>query len=232
MQPLKPELLNQHGLNLQFVFNISELPSQLSEPLSNHIGTLHPYRQLILIGHGGKALWRALTESDSNTEDPIDHFTIDVISRWLSTYHSGTQSVVIYPTSQDVDLISLGKLAGWHHETPFKSGINQQWGPWFAYRAVILTDSQFETTPPSTAPSPCATCQEKLCISRCPVGACSEQGLDISKCISYRKTQHSSCAKTCLARISCPVQTQHQYTETQMDFHYTESMKIINQFDL
>ena len=233
IQPFKPEQLNDSGLNLQFVINIDDLPSSIKEQLGRQVDPLHRYRQLVLIGHGGKTLWRALAESrGAAKEDPIDHFTVDVISNWLNRFHANIHSQVIYPTSKDIDLITLGELAGWHHDSPFKSGINNIWGPWFAYRAVILADSHFAITPPQKAPSPCTTCSEKICISSCPAEACSEQGLDINKCIRYRRTPNSKCAKTCLARISCPVQVQHQYTETQLDFHYTESMKIINQFDL
>lgn len=232
LQPFKPETLNDNGLNLQFVCNIDALPTHLIEHLEKHIEALDHYRQLILIGHGGKQLWKSLTGSASKNENPIDNFTLDVVNTWLNTSHTSTYSHVIYPDSQSIDLIALGALAGWHHESPFKVGINSIWGPWFAYRAVILADSHFAITPPFTAPSPCSACQDKPCIKSCPAEACNEERMDINKCIRYRKTHNSKCAKTCLARISCPVQPQHRYAEAQMDFHYTESMKIINQYDL
>jgi len=232
VQPFQPDMLNDNGLNLQCVFSIDELPTHVTEYLDKHVEGLHQYRQLILIGHGGKALWKSLAGAASKVENPVDSFTLDVVAKWLNTLHTNTCSHVIYPHIQSIDLITLGKLAGWHHESPFKVGINSKWGPWFAYRAVILADSRFAISPPTTAPSPCSTCTDKPCIKNCPAEACNEEGLDIEKCIRYRKTQNSQCAKTCLARISCPVQSRHRYAEAQMDFHYTESMKIINQYDL
>lgn len=232
LQSFKPEILNENGLNLQFVFNINELPPSIIEFLDKQVDELRQYRQLILIGHGGKALWKSLAETALVVENPIDSFTLDVVAKWLSALNSHIRSHVIYPNNQSIDLVALGKLAGWHHESPFKVGINNNWGPWFAYRAVVLADSRFAITPPLSAPSPCIACTSTPCIKRCPADACGEAGLDIDKCIRYRKTPHSECASTCLARMSCPIQSQHRYAEAQMNFHYTESMKIINQYDL
>ncbi len=232
LQPFKPAILNDNGLNLHCVFEISALPPALIENLAMQVEALHQYHQLILIGHGGTQLWQSLAETLSIANNPIDNFTLNVVAKWLKTSHPLTCSHTTYPINQSIDLVALGKLAGWHHESPFRVGINSIWGPWLAYRAVVLANSHFPITQPHTASSPCSACTHKPCIKSCPPEACNEQELDIDKCIRYRKTKLSLCAKTCLARISCPVQAQHRYTEDQMNFHYTESMKIINQYDL
>ncbi|UZE97052.1 hypothetical protein [Alkalimarinus alittae] len=234
---LKPKRLNDNGLNVQCVFNINELPIGIIKPLSEKIEEFHKYSQLILVGHRGKLLWASLPNADSLTDapansNPIDSFTIETVSMWLTTTHPNLSFRVIYPGNPPVNLIALGKLAGWHHESPFKVGINNHWGSWFAYRSVILANSDFAITQPLASTSPCSTCKHKICIDHCPAAACNEGELELNKCISYRKSANSQCSRTCLARVSCPVKSEHRYTEPQLNYHYTESMKIINLYNL
>ncbi len=228
-QELKPEILSDNGLNLLHVFNISALPHSIIDSLGLQQSK---YQQLILVGHGGRKLWNFLPQTRPHPENRIDDFSQATITNWLNTAHPTLNYELVYPLSQTINLITLGQLAGWHHESPFKVGINSQWGTWFAYRAVILANSQFKVSPPFEPPSPCTSCQHKPCISHCPAGACESGSLNINTCINYRKQAESNCMNTCHARLSCPVQQKHRYTDAQLDYHYTESLKIINQFKL
>ena len=219
-------LLNDAGLNLQAIFNIANLPADLAADIRQRFDPECQYRQLILIGHGGKALWASLKASGINSENPIDDFSSEKLRQSLA----GHRHALIYPATDSVGLQALGKLAGWHHTSPFMVGINQTWGSWYAYRAVALSDTDFAPTPPLVSVSPCTTCREPPCISACPAKAVSDGPFDLKKCVAYRKQPASLCRETCQARISCPVASEHRYDDEQIRHTYSISMRMIEQY--
>ncbi|HJV92806.1 MAG TPA: hypothetical protein VJ572_04970 [Azonexus sp.] len=219
-------LLNEAGLNLQAIFNIDAMPPELKDDLRQRFDPEHRYRQLILIGHGGKAMWAAMKAAGVAAEHPIDQFSLATTERWLG----GLPHAIVYPAETSVGLQALGKLAGWHHASPFMVGINEIWGSWYAYRVVLLTASDFVPTPPQVTVSPCTRCQDKPCVAACPAGALNGDAFDLQKCIAYRKTPASRCKATCVARITCPVASDHRYSEEQIAHTYSISMRMIERY--
>ncbi len=230
MDQLKPCLLNKRGLNLQAVFNIHELPDSIIKHLEAEHSTLKDYQQLILIGHGGRALWESMPPLSATSTDPIDEYSADTVNKWFTANYPDHNATLIYPGEQIIGLQTLGILAGWHHTSPFMVGINTVWGSWYAYRAVLLTDTQLEVTQVNKSPSPCSTCTNKPCIEHCPANACDNGSFNMDACIHYRKSENSKCSETCLARIICPVASEHRYSKQQMSYHYSASMKIIEKY--
>jgi epoxyqueuosine reductase len=226
------QTLSEKGLNLLSIFNTADLPSDIITHLVNENFTPNNYTQLILMGHGGRNLWASLPNQYHMQDHPIDNFTINTIKQWFLDEYPNANYRINYPITQSIDLIALGKLAGWHHESPFLVGVNNAWGPWFAYRAVILANTNFEITKSTNTPSPCSTCSSKPCIKNCPADACDNGTLDLNKCINYRKSTHSLCSKTCIARISCPIATKHSYSEQQINYHYSVSLETIKEHDI
>ena len=221
-----PGELDQSGLNLQAVFDLSALPDEMLAQLGEEVA-LARYRQLILIGHGGKAMWSALKASGLDSEHPIDDFTIAAVHRWAVTVLSGGAYEIVYPGLGHIDLQALGKMVGWHHDSPFRVGINQSWGPWFAYRAVVLADSDFSPSLPQVTQSPCASCAQAPCVSACPARAMTASGFSLSECTAYRQAADSECQTQCLARSACPVGVEHRYDPAQMAHTYAMSLRWI-----
>lgn len=214
------DFLNKRGLNLQSIFNIDELPKDMIDALQSATQNLSEYNQLIMIGHGGKALWNSLTSQQLSTSDPIDDHSIQTFKNL-----NLTKFKIIYPGETIIPLQSLGIKTGWHHPSLFRIGINEKWGAWFAYRVVALTRSNFKVTPKMSGNSPCANCTTKDCVSACPVGAVTEESFQFEKCFKYRKTANSKCKDRCLARMACPVSKGHQYPMDQIKYHYGRSLK-------
>ncbi|HEY8102099.1 MAG TPA: hypothetical protein VIF82_15250 [Burkholderiaceae bacterium] len=223
-------LLNNAGLNRQAVFNIGDLPADVAASIGACCTSGNAYRQLILIGHAGKKLWESVKAAGITSEHPIDDFSIRTVKRWLAGCHIQNAYEIIYPSEHPIGLQQLGQLAGWHHASPLKIGIDQEWGTWFAYRAVVLANTNFEPSTPNKSAHPCETCLHKSCIANCPAGALEGGQLDLDKCIGYRKQAGSSCKATCLARISCPVGSMHRYTDEQIHHIYSLSMKAIERY--
>jgi len=223
--------LNEHGLNLQAVFDwaalqdaVDSVSGQASEPAG--------YRQLLLIGHGGKQMWEALQASEfRDRPDPVDSFSLNVVQRWLAETCPDATYEIIYPAEgRLVPLQQLGALAGWHHASPFRIGINRKWGSWFAYRVALLIDSDWPITEAQTWGSPCEDCLEKPCITACPANAVEDASNMLQRCINYRVEEGSQCAQLCLSRLACPVAVEHRYSREQIAYHYGQSLQTIRRW--
>lgn len=223
-------LLDSAGLNRQAVFNIDDLPADVATSVGEHCSTVSAGRQLILIGHAGRKLWECVKAAGTDSENPIDDFTVRTVRRWFAQCQAQNAYEIIYPGTQAIGLQRLGQLAGWHHPTPFMVGIDSEWGTWYAYRAVVVADTAFAPTRPVQSASPCATCDHKVCIASCPAAAMEGGRFDLGKCIGYRKQEGSSCKATCLARISCPAGSMHRYCDEQIHHSYSISMRFIERY--
>jgi hypothetical protein len=218
--------LNQAGINRQHVFDVNCLPPELLSTL----GETQGYRQLILLGHGGKALWDCVKASGTGSNDPIDDYSMQTVRRWFADFLPERRFQFVYPGEQSVGLQHLGKLAGWHQPSPFMVGIDAEWGSWFAYRAVVLTDTDFSPSLPVVRGNPCLTCQNKPCISACPAGAVAEDLFSISGCAGFRLQAVSACAYACLARQACPVGSIHRYDDDQVRHSYLHSLAMLRPY--
>lgn len=224
-QPFPGAALNRCGLNRQHVFNLADLPQAVIATL----GDTAPFRQLILIGHGGKALWECVKTAGNVGADPIDEYSVGAIERCFAEHLPGNRYRIVFPGEQPIALQQLGKLAGWHHATPFMVGIDPEWGSWYAYRAVVLADTHFCPFLAVDRNRACDSCQTRPCVSACPAGAMNDGGFALEKCIAYRKRDDSSCQHTCLARTACPVGNEHRYDDEQMRHAYSISLAMIRQ---
>jgi len=222
---------------MQAVFNLADLPEQIRCDLAEQIENFSDYRQLLLIGHGGRRMWQAVQASQfRDANDPIDSFSVDRLKSWFADNYPSCDYEMIYPDRQRVvPLQALGELAGWHHSSPFRIGINQLWGSWFAYRLAVLSDSNFEVSEKMKFSPPCDTCSEKPCLTACPADALQCSDYSLKRCINYRLSSgrlesDSSCHDQCLARLSCPVALEHRYTMAQINYHYGRSMLTIEEY--
>ena len=221
-QPFPGAALDRYGLNRHAVFNVADLPDDIA-------GDTTDYRQLILIGHGGKMLWEAVTKSGVGGANPIDDFTVRTIRQWMAEFQPDNRYAILYPGPQPVALQQLGTLAGWHHASPFMVGIDAEWGTWYAYRAVVLADTHFAPSPAVDRINPCAACQTRPCIAACPAAAMADGTFSLQKCVAWRKQADSPCAFTCLARVACPVGSDHRYCTAQLAHTYSISLQTIKE---
>lgn len=241
-QALPAAVLNEAGLNRQAVFALADLPAEIRASLEA-IAPLAGYRQLILIGHGGRRLWECVKASGIRSADPIDDFTVRTIAQCFAAHLPDNRYQLLYPSRHPIGLQQLGALAGWHHASPFMVGIDAEWGSWSAYRAVVLADTRFPVLAPvapgasscfrgrSTLASghPCASCRTQACITACPAGALGDGPFKLDRCVAYRKQPDSLCRTTCQARLACPVGTEHRYTDEQISHSYGISLRMIEE---
>lgn len=233
--PLAPPdsaALTQRGLLLRGVLSTAALPAPLREALRSLDPTWLDYPQLIVFGHAGPLLWRALRVAVPDlaaTSDPVDAFSLDAVRAHLEGELGVTRWTALYPGSQPVPLQELGALLGWHHPSPLRVGINATFGTWFAYRAAVVADSRLPLTelPTEPAASPCASCVEKPCLGACLGGALTTGTLALDRCVSFRALADSPCARRCPAREACPVAPAQRYDDEQIRYHYDVSLRMI-----
>ena len=225
-QPFPADALARCGLNRQHVFDLADLPPAVIATL----GDTAPWRQLVLIGHGGKALWDYVKAAGIAGEHPIDDFTVRSIERCFAEHLPANRYRIVYPGDAPVGLQQLGALAGWHHAAPFMVGIDPDWGSWYAYRAVVLADTGFCPFPAVDRSNPCSRCVNRPCIAACPAQAMAGGGFSLARCAAYRLQPGSACAFTCLARVACPVGSAHRYDADQLRHTYAISLRTIREY--
>lgn len=225
--------LDAQGLNLQAVFALESLPAEVLQTLALSGAEQARFRQLILVGNRGKIFWKALQARGMHGAHPMDQFVTECIAAWMEGPLYGHAWRQVFPGPQAVGLQRLGSLAGWHHPSPFWVGVHQDWGSWFAYRAVVLADTDLPLTPQRESPSPCDSCADKPCITACPAGALASAqtgAWQLRTCLDYRKQENSACQDRCLARNACPVGAAQRYDDAQIRYHYLHSMQAIRAF--
>lgn len=214
--------LNAAGLNRQFVFDLAALPTDILDTLGEHQG----FRQLLLLGHGGRRLWECVQKAGLGGAHPIDDYTVRCVENWLASHLPGKPWRILYPGPQPVGLQALGRLAGWHHASPFMVGIDAGWGSWFAYRALVLVDADLPLSLPVDHGHPCTSCAEQACIAACPASAAHPDHFRLDRCLGFRGNDNSACRDTCLSRLACPVGAEHRYSTEQMRHSYAQSLRL------
>ena len=216
------------GLNRQHLFDLADLPGEVRATL----GDTGDFRQLLLIGHGGRRLWECVQASGIGGSDPIDDYTRQTLADWFARALPGRPWHLLYPGDSAIALQALGKLAGWHHPTPFRVGIDAVWGTWFAYRAAVLCDTPFLPFFRVDRSSPCDDCAPRPCVDACPAGALHGKDFDLDACLRWRidGDGRHSCAATCHARLACPAGAEHRYPEAQLRHSYGRSLRMLRPY--
>jgi epoxyqueuosine reductase len=229
-QPFDATLLDSAGLNRQAVFDIDALPSDLAAAVRAACVDAAAGRQLILIGHAGRRLWQSIEAAGIDGAHPVDAWSVRTVQQWFARCQPHTRYEIIYPSEHPIGLQRLGALAGWHHATPFMVGIDQRWGSWYAYRALLVADTAFEPTRPLQQAHPCDACAQQACVGACPGGALDGGRFDFARCVGHRKLAGSACKASCPARLACPVGAEHRYDDAQIAHIYALSMQAIEQY--
>ena len=215
--------LTKCGLNMQATFLLKDLPVGIREQIKLMLEQNQESGSLLLLGNGGKAFWQALTPAVWDNQNALDLHSVNIAKAYLQQVFPERQYRVLYPSTAPVGLQQLGKLAGWHGDSPLKLGINPVFGLWYAYRALLWVEGELPVTNVPSFQSPCLQCEDKPCIRSCPADALSEAPKHLQACIDFRLGTDSPCQFSCLARLQCPIASQHRYSSEQLQYHYTKS---------
>lgn len=224
---LESPFLTQLGFNMQSVFAVRSLPESVLSTLRKHSKECADSGSLLMVGNGGRQFWERFEQASVEGANPVDDYTKNQLTHYLQESWPNRACQFLYPGNLPLDLQALGRRAGWHHDSPMKVGINARWGTWYAYRALIWVSGEISQTKAVVSDSPCASCIDHPCVASCPADALGAAERMLSRCIDYRLRESSPCQNTCLARLSCPVQSDHAYSAAQTHYHYSQSYQTL-----
>lgn len=193
---------------------------------------LYPgYRRAVLLGSGGGRFWERFHREEHDTSgerDPLDGYTERRVETLLAILREDDpQAIAAYPFShlhQLLPFLGLTQSLPFLQTAPFGVTLDPVHGPWFAWRAAILTAAAYpESVFPEAAP--CVSCPAP-CESACPAGAVHREGFSWRDCADYRLAE-APCRETCLAREACPVGTASRYPRDEIRYHYRGSLAMI-----
>ncbi len=214
------DALSAHGLILRGGFHPD--PSEAAQipraPGEWAAGTI------LLVGSAGVgswpafAAWREAHPARAGLSDPLDDWTLAVIE----PIARAIDATPVYPFAPPYQPFQRwAARADAVHASPLGILIHPEYGLWHAYRAALVFAEKLDLPPRPDAARPCESCDDKPCLSACPVDAFTDAGYDVAACAGHLATPASVDCHTigCRARDACPVGTAYRYTDAQRRFH-------------
>lgn len=187
-------------------------------------------RGAVVIGDGGGdffARFIAQGRRSAAASDPLDDYTRGIVERGVADAMGdggvGVPHRVLYPFAGDgarLPFQRLGEAAGLPPAGPLGLQVHPTFGPWWAYRALVLVAIDLETEPPLA--ETCPRC-EAPCVTACPGEAVTREQFLVAACVAHRLAA-VECHASCRARISCPVGEAWRYPAPQLGFHMRASL--------
>ena len=222
------------GLNVRIVRTRKAVESAFaagSGRSSSSPAAFHPtYRRAVLLGSAGTPLWERFQAAGpgGGTAHPLDRYTERAVERVLGALREADAgAVAVYPfehARRIVPFLAFLQDTSLLRVTPFGVAVHARFGPWFAWRAAVLTSLPLPASSLS-AESPCAACPAP-CTDACPAGVVAKAGFGWQGCVDFR-VREAPCRATCLARQACPVGVEFRYGPEQMAYHYEVSLRTI-----
>jgi hypothetical protein len=182
-------------------------------------------RTVVLLGNVGPDMWTHFERGRREEPEPFDSWTRRVVDP--IAVRLGARAV--HPSDRPyAPFQRWARAAEPVHPSPLGLLIHPRHGLWHAYRAALVFDGAVESLPVrEDAPSPCASCMDKPCLSACPVGAFTGTSYEVERCAGHlRRGAVPHCMTLgCRARDACPVAREMRYTDAQIRFHMEAFLK-------
>lgn len=193
---------------------------------------LHPTAATVfVIGSGGGAFYAAARAAFPDSEHPLDDHCEAVMApvvEELGAQGSSSRALFYWQklalegaeAGVFADFVALARAAGLGSPSRLGLLLHPRYGPWFAIRALLLSDVVSQPTGQAADSfDPCGGC-EAPCIATCHGRAVSREAFAAARCA---ETRHSNpqCAERCDARLACPVGGEHRYDASALAHHMT-----------
>lgn len=175
----------------------------------------------LLLGNVGGSFWPAFSASgflDDGLADPMNRWT----QRIAVEVATELSSEVRYPFGDPVWSFQRYAMEATDMQpSPLGILIHPKYGLWVAFRAALVFGEEIEIPPPPEIEHPCDSCEDKPCLSVCPVSAFSNHSYAVDQCRAHLASgEGNDCLEGgCLARRACPVGRDHVYRPDQQRFH-------------
>jgi len=190
----------------------------------------------LVVGSGGPAFFEGFArapQASDGQRDPLDRYTRAVVEAATRAVLGplGVAHVVCFPFvdtpfgggrggARPIPFQRVGRAAGLGGPGPLGLQIHPTYGPWWAYRALVVVDVAL---PPARAPGDgCAGCAAP-CVAACPASAVQRGGFVVAACHA-RRLVAEPCRLSCAARIACVRGPEHRYADAELAFHMAASL--------
>ena len=181
-----------------------------------------PARALVLVGRLGRDGWSAFAaapEYRDRQPHPLDRWTRRTMEELA--FRLDGEALLPFDGPPWWPFQSWGQRAEPLSPTPLGLLIHPDFGLWHAFRgALAFADDVGPIVPPPVAPSPCASCGPRPCLTTCPVDAFSAAGYDLARCLAHLESPLGALCRTdgCRARDACPVGRGRRYADEEIRF--------------
>ncbi len=229
------------GLNL-----IAALPAEryeLAATPAYRANTISPgCRSIVVIGNGGADFWHTFKAHAAGNpgwlerDNPLDDFTREVVEKEIvmPIQTEGVRCITVYPFGSGgptLNFMQLAMLAGLAAPSIIGVVVHPVFGPWIAFRAALLLDSEIDHPGDAIGFDPCPTCSSRSCISACPAAAVSfPSGWNIPKCLAHRVEAHPDCADRCHARVACVLGPDQRYPDDELAYHQSRALRMMRPY--
>ncbi|HEX9771345.1 MAG TPA: ferredoxin [Kiloniellales bacterium] len=179
---------------------------------------------LLVIGNAGPAAWEVFSaspEAGDGAPHPMDRWCKRVLGRLAAELDGGA----VFPSDGPPypPFVAWAKRAAPVRESPLGMLIHPVYGLWHAYRGALALPERLPLPVQERRDYPCDACQDKPCLTACPVSAFGPQGYRVADCVAHIETpQGADCmALGCRARRACPIGRSFVYDPPQAAFHMT-----------
>jgi len=223
-----------HGLNL--VGAIPAARYDAAAPSHLQVRAIDPStRSIVVIGNGGGDFWHdyrrhaAANPGWTQRDHPLDDFTREVVEREVADplRARGLRCTIVYPFVSDggnLHFMELGRLAGIGGPSLIGVLIHPKFGTWIAMRAALLMTELLDEPGDAVGFDPCPRCVPRTCMPACPVGAISDHGWDVIKCVRHRVEAAPDCSAGCYSRLRCVIGPEHRYPDDELRHHQERAL--------
>ncbi|MDH5748207.1 MAG: helix-turn-helix domain-containing protein [Rhodospirillales bacterium] len=194
-----------------------------------HDGLPERVGTLVLIGNAGPALWDAFSRDRRPEPDPLDSWTRRVLSE--VAMELGANVLFPFDGPPYMPFQKWALACDSVYPSPIGPLIHPVYGLWHAYRGALLFKDRIALPDPAGrsgnpyAPrdqeSPCSCCDDKPCLTACPVSAFSYLSYNVPACAAHLDSPAGQpcMSNGCQARLACPVGRDFIHGPEQMRFH-------------
>jgi len=220
-------LLDAAGLDLRGALACASYDAQV--PSAWQSSRLLPdARSALVVGSGGRALWRAARASGALAiaHDPLDAHTERALAACVAALgDADVAAVAVFAHERRgdayADFVALGQAAGLGAPSRLGLLVHPVYGPWLSLRAVLLSRLAWPAGGPLAGFEPCRGCPAP-CASACHGDAVGPSGFVVPRCAAARAGD-PRCAARCDARHACVLGQEHAYV-AEAEAHHMRSV--------
>ena len=206
-------LLGAAGLDLRGALSPSVYDA-LVPPAWRCDALLTGARSALVVGSGGRALWRAARESGAAGSDPLDLHTARAMHACVTELRAaGHAAVAVFAHERRggafADFVALAHAAGLGAPSRLGLLVHPIYGPWLSLRALLVSELAWPESTPLRSFDPCTGCPAP-CATACHGAAVGRSGFDVPRCAAARRSD-PRCALRCDARHACVLGRDHAY---------------------